>query len=67
MGMGLAFVIPAFNSISMLIGSLIAVGFAKVRPQLAEEYTTPVAAGLIAGESLLGVAVALMAAAGWLQ
>jgi OPT family oligopeptide transporter len=67
MGLGLAMVIPAFNSISMFLGALIAWAYAKAKPAAAETYVIPVASGLIAGESLLGVAVALMAASGILQ
>ncbi len=67
MGVGLAMVIPAFNSISMFMGAVIAATYAAARPKDAETYTVPVASGLIAGESLLGVAVALMAAGGLLQ
>ncbi|MEI8254882.1 MAG: OPT family oligopeptide transporter [Deltaproteobacteria bacterium] len=66
-GIGLALVIPAFNSISMFLGALAAYLYARSRPTQAETYVIPVASGLIAGESLLGVAVALMGAAGWLQ
>jgi OPT family oligopeptide transporter len=67
MGLGLAMVIPAFNSISMFLGALIAWAYAKAKPAAADTYVIPVASGLIAGESLLGVAVALMAASGILQ
>ncbi len=67
MGLGLAMVIPAFNSISMFIGALIAWAYTRAKPREAETYVIPVASGLIAGESLLGVAVALMAASGILQ
>jgi len=67
MGVGLAMVIPGFNSISMFAGALIAAAFARARPKAAEDYVVPVASGLIAGESLLGVAVALLAAAGYLR
>jgi OPT family oligopeptide transporter len=66
-GVGLALVIPAFNSISMFLGAMIAYAYARTKPQAAETYVIPVASGLIAGESLLGVAVALMGAVGWLQ
>jgi uncharacterized oligopeptide transporter (OPT) family protein len=59
-GLGLAGVIPAFNSISMFVGALAAWLFARARPQLAETYTVPVSSGLIAGESLLGVAIILV-------
>jgi OPT family oligopeptide transporter len=64
MGLGLAFVIPAFNSISMFIGALIALLFARYKPKAADTYTIPVASGIVAGESLMGVAIALLSAAG---
>jgi OPT family oligopeptide transporter len=67
MGVGLAMVIPSFNSISMFVGAVIAYLYSRARPSAAETYVIPVASGLIAGESLLGVAVALMAASGLLQ
>jgi OPT family oligopeptide transporter len=58
-GLGLAFVIPAWNSISMFLGALIAWMIAKNRPETADTYTIPVASGFIAGESILGVLVAI--------
>ena len=61
-GLGLAFTINGFNSISMFIGALLALGFSKWRPNTAEHYTVPVASGIIAGESLMGVAIAMMSA-----
>jgi putative OPT family oligopeptide transporter len=64
MGLGLAFVIPAFNSISMFIGALIALIFAYYKPKAAETYTIPVSSGIVAGESLMGVGIALASAAG---
>jgi OPT family oligopeptide transporter len=67
MGVGLALVIPCFNSISMFIGAVIAAIFSAVRKDSAEKYTVPVASGIIAGESLLGVLVALLAAGGYLD
>lgn len=39
------------------MGALIAWWFEKNRPKLAEEYTFPVASGIIAGGSLMGVAL----------
>ncbi|MEK7383987.1 MAG: OPT family oligopeptide transporter [Elusimicrobiota bacterium] len=66
-GLGLAMVIPFFNSLSMFIGALIALILEKKRPALAERYIITVSSGLIAGESLVGVAVALLAAAGMLS
>jgi putative OPT family oligopeptide transporter len=58
-GLGIAGVIPAFNSISMFVGALLAWLFAKASPRAAEAYTIPVSSGLIAGESLVGVAIIL--------
>ncbi|MEO8182038.1 MAG: OPT family oligopeptide transporter [Deltaproteobacteria bacterium] len=67
MGVGLALVIPCFNSISMFLGALIAWAFSQLNREAAERYTIPCASGLIAGESLLGVAIALLAVAGYLD
>lgn len=59
-GLGIAGVIPAFNSISMFLGALAAWIIAKNSPKTDETYTVPVSSGLIAGESLMGVAVILL-------
>jgi uncharacterized oligopeptide transporter (OPT) family protein len=61
-GMGIALVIPAFNSVSMFLGALMAWIYEKKSPQGAEQYTIPVASGIIAGESLMGIAVAILVA-----
>jgi len=61
-GLGIAGVIPAFNSISMFIGALAAWILMKKKPEANTKYTVAVASGLIAGESLMGVAIIL-----WLQ
>jgi uncharacterized oligopeptide transporter (OPT) family protein len=58
-GLGIAGVVPAYNSISMFLGALLAWLLAKASPKTDEKYTVPVASGLIAGESLMGVAVIL--------
>jgi len=60
MGLGLAFVIQFFNSLSMFIGAVIALILTKKRPAMADMYIIPVASGIIAGESLMGVTVALL-------
>jgi uncharacterized oligopeptide transporter (OPT) family protein len=52
-------VVPAFNSISMFIGALLAWWLSKSNPKVDEQYTVPVSSGLIAGESLMGVALKL--------
>ena len=63
---GLAWVIPAFNTISMFVGALLAWLFQRLSPARAERYTVAVASGLIAGESLMAVLVAALVAAGLL-
>jgi OPT family oligopeptide transporter len=60
--MGIAFVIPAYNSVSMFFGALIAWMIEKRANAFGETYTIPVASGLIAGESLMGIAVAMFVA-----
>lgn len=60
--MGIAFVIPAFNSVSMFAGALIAYILEKKNPVLSENYTVPVASGVIAGESIMGILVAILIA-----
>jgi len=59
MGLGLAFTMPAWNTISMVLGAVIAFTLEKKRPKLAALLVVAVASGLIAGESLLGVGVGL--------
>jgi OPT family oligopeptide transporter len=58
-GLGIAGVIPAFNSISMFLGALAAWLLMRSKPKTAEKYTVAVSSGLIAGESLMGVAIIL--------
>ncbi len=59
MGLGLAMVIPFYNSLSMFIGGLIAMILEKTVKTTAEKYIIPVSSGIIAGESLMGVGIAL--------
>ncbi len=61
MGLGLAFVIPFWNTLSIFLGALIA---SLVRRTRMEGYIIPAASGIIAGESLIGVLVALFSAVG---
>ncbi len=65
-GLGLAMVMPGSNSISMFLGALLAVLWRRWWKRSAEQFVTPVASGLIAGESLMGVAMALLVAFGWI-
>ena len=66
MGLGLAFVMPAYISISMFAGALLAAGMRRARPA-AGEYVVPVASGLIAGESLMAVLISALMALGVAQ
>jgi OPT family oligopeptide transporter len=59
-GLGLAMVIPASNSIAMFLGAAIAEFLRRRRPALAERYVVPTASGLIAGESLMGIVIAVL-------
>jgi uncharacterized oligopeptide transporter (OPT) family protein len=63
-GLGIAMVIPANNSIAMFLGSAVATWLQRRRPALADQTVVPVASGFIAGESLMGILVALLVAAG---
>jgi OPT family oligopeptide transporter len=59
MGLGLAFVIPFWNTLSIFVGALIAWILTRQAKNLSLKYTIPVASGMIAGESLMGVAMAI--------
>jgi putative OPT family oligopeptide transporter len=63
-GLGIAMIIPGSNSIAMFIGATIAEVLRRKRRQLSDSYVVPVASGLIAGESLMGVLVAILVSAG---
>ena len=60
MGVGLALVIPWFNSFSMFLGALVAWLWMRRRGPAAEGVTVAVSSGLIAGESLMGVVIVLL-------
>ncbi|MFO0726390.1 MAG: OPT family oligopeptide transporter [Myxococcota bacterium] len=66
-GLGIAMVVPGANSIAMFLGAAIAAYMKKYKPQWAERLVVPVSSGLIAGESLMGIVVALLIVAGVLQ
>jgi uncharacterized oligopeptide transporter (OPT) family protein len=56
-GFGLAWIFQWYYGVLFFLGALIAWGFQRRRPALAEEFTLPVASGIIAGGSLMGVAL----------
>jgi uncharacterized oligopeptide transporter (OPT) family protein len=57
--LGLAFVIPAWNSMSMFFGAVVALLVTKYAETWAERFLIVLASGLIAGESLMGVGIAI--------
>lgn len=59
-GLGLSMVIPFFNTFSMFLGGIIALVLEKKAPKFAEKYVIAIASGLIAGESLMGVVIAIL-------
>jgi uncharacterized oligopeptide transporter (OPT) family protein len=63
-GLGIAMMIPGNNSIAMFVGSAAATWLLRRRPELAERTVVPVASGFIAGESLMGILVAILVATG---
>lgn len=63
-GLGIAMVIPGSNAIAMFLGALLAKLLGSARPAVAKRYVVPVASGLIAGESLMGVTIAMLIVGG---
>ncbi len=63
-GLGIAMVVPGSNGLAMFAGGAIAEIMRRNWRKLADAFVTPVASGFIAGESLMGVAVALLKATG---
>ena len=57
---GLAFVIPAYYSISMAAGALLSEGLRRRWPTWTRRFLIVVAAGVVAGDSLMGVGVAVV-------
>ena len=64
MGLGLAMVIPFYNSLSMFLGGFIALILEKNWKTMAEKYIIPASSGLIAGESIIGIVIALLMSTG---
>jgi uncharacterized oligopeptide transporter (OPT) family protein len=58
-GIGLAFIMPFTNAFSFFIGAFIALMWERSNKEHCEKYMVPVASGVIAGESLTGVGIAL--------
>jgi OPT family oligopeptide transporter len=65
--LGLAFTTPAYNSISMFLGAMVGVLLTMRNKDLADRTVIPVSSGIIAGESLMGILIAVLVVAGLLQ
>ncbi len=61
-GLGLSFILPASNSYTFFIGAVLAEIIAKKWPKQSDLYTIAASSGFVAGESIMGVAVALYTA-----
>ena len=60
-GIGLAMVVPFSNSLMMFLGAAVAEVVRRKYPRF-DPYTVPVASGLIAGESLIGIGITIATA-----
>jgi len=60
MGLGLAFTFHFYYAFSMFLGGLLGWLFAVKSPRASKLYTFPVASGIIAGESLMGIFLILL-------
>jgi uncharacterized oligopeptide transporter (OPT) family protein len=63
-GLGLAMVIPAPSSLAIFVGATAAEALRRARPALADRAVLPVASGFVAGESLMGILVAILLTVG---
>jgi uncharacterized oligopeptide transporter (OPT) family protein len=59
LAMGLAFIVPAYYSVAMFLGSMMLVAWKRISPASAAALAIAVASGLIAGEGLTGVLAAI--------
>jgi len=61
---GLAWVFNWYYGLLFFLGAFIALVVARRKPKLAEEFTLPVASGVVAGGSLMGVVLVFWANGG---
>ncbi len=65
--MGSGFIIPAYYSITICAGALLFALARRLRPDATERLGASLASGAIAGESLMGVAIAILISTGVLR
>jgi uncharacterized oligopeptide transporter (OPT) family protein len=66
-GLGIGCVIPGSNAIMMFLGATFATAFRRQLGKRADDFIVPISSGFIAGESLMGILIALLAATGMLS
>jgi uncharacterized oligopeptide transporter (OPT) family protein len=66
-GLGIALVVPGYNAIAMFLGALVAEIVRRRSAEAAERGVVPISSGFIAGESLMGIVVAILVATGVLS
>jgi putative OPT family oligopeptide transporter len=59
-GIGLGLMLPFFNPFSMFMGAVLGWLWSRRKPEHAERYMVPISSGLIAGESIVSVLIALL-------
>jgi OPT family oligopeptide transporter len=62
---GIAFIVPAYYSVSMFLGAMVFYLWQKRYPAKAESLGFSIASGLIAGEGLMGIIVAILTLMGF--
>jgi uncharacterized oligopeptide transporter (OPT) family protein len=62
--MGIGMLITAAVLMTFILGGIAQLIWAKVSPETEKEYRIPLASGLIAGEAIIAVVLAIMAAFG---
>ncbi|WP_224364972.1 OPT/YSL family transporter [Hyalangium versicolor] len=65
--MGMGFLMPAHYSVTIATGALLVAIARRVRPDGATQHASALGAGAIAGESLMGLAIAALLALGFIQ
>jgi len=63
-GLGLSMVLPCSNVLAMFLGGLAAELLRRFKPLFAAAYSTAIASGFIAGESLMGVLIVALKVSG---
>lgn len=58
--LGIAFIVPGFYSITMWLGAILTDAYNRKNPGRVERYSASLASGLIAGEGLMMVVIALL-------